>query len=162
MSLSASTPASVIRPVYLTNVTTPPYTASIASAWASGFLQWSTAGVLSGGGGVAGSEDESIVESFIGSLTGNTTVNAFATMLASYWSTCLLVPNGTAVSVSNNAMSQVAAFEAAVNASITTSDTTPYFQHLFTNIQNIALPSVIWTVNRVVAGSPVVTMETVS
>lgn len=162
MALSASTAASPIASAYTSQVTTPPYTGDLGSTWASAFLSWSTAGVLSEAGGVAGSEDSSIVQSFISGLTGNTNVADFAQMLADYWATCLLVPNGTAVSVVNDASSQVAAFESAITASITTSEDTPYFQSLFENIQSIALPSITWTVNRVVGGSPVTTFETVS
>lgn len=112
------------------------------------------------GGGVAGSEDSGIIQSFIGGLTGNTSPSALATAMASYWATCLLVPAGNATAVINDAMAQVSAFESAVTASITSVDSQPYFQNLFQSIQDIALPTITWTVSR--SGTPPVTLEKVS
>lgn len=160
MALSASTAAGPISSAYLSLVTTPPYTGSLGSAWASACLSWSTAGVLSGGGGVAGSEDGSIIQAYIDSLTGNSNPSDMATVFADYWATCLLIPSGSATGVVNNASSQVAAFESAITASITTVDSQPYFQALFQNIQDIALPTITWTVTR--SSAPTTTLETVS
>jgi hypothetical protein len=160
MALSASTAAGPISSAYTDLLTTPPYTGTLGSTWATACLDWSTAGVLSGGGGVAGGEDSSIIQGFIDGLTGNTTPSAFAVAMASYWATCLIVPAGNATAVTNDALAQVSAFEAAINASVGATEKTPYFQHLFENIQTIALPTITWTVVRSTPPSP--TLETVS
>ena len=163
MSLNPSTPASIISTAYIGKVTTPPYTSGdIGIAWGEAFLSWSTAGVLDQAGGVAGSEDSSIIQSFISGLTGNSNPTTFANILANYWNTCLLTPNGNAVGVSNDALSNISSFYSAITNSMTTSERTPYFRHLFVNLQNIALPDVTWTVNRIVGGSSVTTYEKVS
>lgn len=162
MALNPAIPANAIKNSYLNLVTTPPYTGNLGTTWGQAFLTWSTQGTLSGGGGVAGSEDPSIITNFVGSLTGNTNPDVFAEILAQYWATCLLIPSGNAVSVVNDAATKVPAFRAAFSATITDQDTKPYFETLFSNIQGVALPQITWTVSRVVGGVPTVTLETVS
>lgn len=146
MALIPATAASAIASAYLTYTETSAPSGGYQQAFADAYDTYAVAGELSQGGGAPGMEDKSIISGFLSGLTGNTTVTEFATMFANYWATCLLVPDGGAISVVNDASSQIPAFEAAIIASITQSDTQPYFQHLVENIQSIALPQVTWTV----------------
>lgn len=106
-------------------------------------------------GAVHGSQDTSIVYSYMSGLTQpGATVPNFATMLANYWSTVLIVNGAPAhggvsvVSVVNDAASKVSLFEQAVNSALTQSESKPWFETLATNIESIALPGVTWTVTE--------------
>lgn len=129
--------------------------------FAATYKAYSQAGVLSAGGGAPGTESEGILSSFMSSVTNSpSTVHEFAVALADYWATCLLVPVAPATGLVNNAGSLVAAFEAAINASYTTSNSQPYYLNLIQNIQTMAVSSIVWTVTLSVP--PFVRNETVS
>lgn len=162
MALNPSPPAATITTFYLNFVSQSPPVGRFPQPFATAYLNYSQQGVLSSGGGVSGSEDSLIITNFLRSIkdVGNTTVHNFATMFANYWATCLLIPAGGAISVTNDASSKVSAFESAINATLTDQDTKPYFLNLITNIQNIALPQITWTVT--LPDPPYTRLETVS
>ena len=146
MALNPATAANPIAASYLTYVADRVPSGNYQQTFGNSYKMYSQAGVLSAGGGTSGSENASIIINFLNTRGGNTTVTAFATMFANYWASCLLVPSGGATDVVNNAASLVSVFESAITASIRDTDTQPYFTHLISNIQTIALPSVVWTV----------------
>jgi len=111
---------------------------SFATAFASAYKSYSQAGVLSAGGGVAGTEDEGILVDFFNSFPSDTTDDAFGAVMAQYWSTCLLTPSGGAVAVVNNGSSKAAAFTAAIAASYSTVDSQPYYLNFIQAIENVA------------------------
>ena len=158
MSLNASSCASNLYNNLLSAYASYP-ARTFPASFASTYKAYSQAGVLSAGGGIAGSEDESILSSFLSSFESATTSTAFAQALADYWSTCLLTPSGGSVVVTNNASTKVSAFKAAIEASITDIDTKPYYLNFITNIQNVA-KTIQWTCVKPFPVPP--TIETVS
>lgn len=129
------------------------------SAFASAYKTYSQAGVLSGGGGVAGSENESILEAILSGGDDYITAEEFGQALSDYWSTCLLVPSAGSISVSNNASSKVAAFTAAINDSYTTNESTPYYKAFIDNIEAV-VSTIQWVCIKPNPLPP--TLETVS
>lgn len=89
-------------------------------------------------------------------LTSMNNVPAFAFQLATYWSTVALVPGPpmhggvSVVSIVNDALDQVPAFEAAITAAMGALPLTPWFAKLPESIQTIALPQVTWTVTELI------------
>lgn len=158
MALNPTLPASMISASYFSLIGGGG--ADYASDFADAYHAYSTAGVLSASGGGPGSEDKGIIQSFLASLRGNTTPAIFGAVLAQYWSTCLLIPNGT-ISVTNDALAKTPLFQAAVTATITQTEYQPFFQNLVANVQSMAVSQLLWTV--VVPGPPPYTrVETVS
>ena len=158
MSLSASSCASAINAAMDSYIASYP-SGSFSSAFVSAYKTYSQAGVLSAGGGVAGTENDSILTDFFNSFTSDTTDAAFGAVMAQYWSTCLLTPSGGAVSLTNDAASKASAFTAAIAASYRTTDTQPYYQHFISAIEDVA-KTVIWTV--VLPVPPFTRLETVT
>jgi hypothetical protein len=158
MSLNAASCASSINSAIGSYITTYP-SGNFISAFVSAYKTYSQAGVLSSGGGVAGSENDGILTAFMNSFSSDTTETAFGQALADYWATCLLIPSGGAVSISNNASSKAAAFTAAVLASYSTSEVTPYYQQFITNIENVA-KTIQWT--AVLPAPPFSRIETIN
>ncbi len=142
MSLNSSSCASAINIANDNAITTWP-SSTFASAFAGAYKSYSQAGVLSGGGGSAGSEDESILTSLL-SAGQYVTDAEFGQALADYWATCMLVPAAGSVSVTNNASSKSGAFTAAVTASYSTTQQTPYYKHFIDNIEAVA-KTIVWT-----------------
>lgn len=97
-----------------------------------------------------------IIEGFLRSgLAGSSQpITDFATILAEYWATVAVVPGdpahgGTAVvSVTNDAMTHIADFEAAIIASLATIESKPWFENFVQNVQDIGVSSVTWTVTE--------------
>lgn len=94
-----------------------------------------------------------ILISFFNSFPSQTTDNAFAVALASYWATVALIPGppgygGAPVSVTNDAMSLVSDFEAAIKASYRTSLSVPYYAVFIGNIESMAVSKIKWTVTE--------------
>lgn len=158
MSLSSSSCASAINAAMDSYIASYP-SGNFASAFVSAYKSYSQAGVLSAGGGVAGTEDDSILIDFFNSFTSDTTDAAFGTAMANYWSTCLLVPSSGAVSLTNDAASRAADFTAAITASYRTTDTSPYYLHFIQAIEDVA-KTITWTV--VLAVPPFSRLETVT
>lgn len=158
MSLNASSCASAINAAMDSYLTTYP-AGNFATTFVGAYKAYSQAGVLSAGGGVAGTEDDSILIDFFNSFPSDTTDDAFGAALASYWATCLLSPSGGAVSLTNNGGSKAAAFTAAVTASYKTTDTQPYYLSFIQAIEDVA-KTIQWTV--VLSVPPFTRLETVS
>lgn len=158
MSLNASSCASAINAAMDSYLTTYP-AGNFATAFVGAYKAYSQTGVLSLGGGVAGSEDDSILLDFFNSFTSDTTDAAFGAALASYWATCLLSPSGGAVSLTNNGGSKAAAFTAAITASYKTTDSQPYYLDFIQAIEDVA-KTIVWTV--VLPAPPFVRTEMVT
>jgi hypothetical protein len=132
---------------------------NFATAFVSAYKAYSQAGVLSMGGGVAGSEDDSILTNFFNSFSSSTTDADFGAAMASYWATCLLTPSGGAVSLTNDGASKAADFTAAITASYRTTDVQPYYLHFIQAIEDVA-KTIQWTTT--LPAPPFVRTETVS
>lgn len=158
MSLNASGCASAINAAIDSYLTTYP-AGNFSTAFVGAYKAYSQAGVLSLGGGVAGSEDDSILLDFFNSFTSDTTDAAFGTALAQYWATCLLVPSGGAISLTNDGGSKAATFTAAITASYRTTDTQPHYLHFIQAIEDVA-KTIQWTVE--LPAPPFVRVETIS
>lgn len=156
--LNASSCAAAINAAMNSYITSYP-SGNFSSAFVSAYKPYSQAGVLSAGGGVAGTENDSILTNFFNSFSSDTTDAAFGAAMASYWATCLRTPSGGAVSLTNDGGSKAAAFTAAITASYRTTDTQPYYQHFIQAIEDVA-KTIIWTV--VLPTPPFVRTETVS
>lgn len=104
-----------------------------------------------------GAEDKSILQDALGK---STTVTELATAFADYWATVFIVPGdpahgGTAViSVVNDAASKVSLFESAIQESITSSKSEPFFYQFINNIETMAVSSIIWTVTEMMPTTP--------
>jgi len=158
MSLNASSCASAINTAANNSYASYP-SSTFPTAFATAYKNYSQAGALSGGGGVAGTEVDSIISGYLSSFTSDTNEDDFAQMLADYWSTCLLTPSAGSISVTNNAASKVSAFRSAILASITTTESTPYYLNFITNIENV-VKTIVWTCVKPIPLPP--TMETVT
>lgn len=121
------------------------------SSFASSYETYSLSGEVLGA--LHGAQSPDILESYL--RTFSTSVTDFATALANYWSTVLIVPGAPAhggksvATVTNDASSQISAFESAIIATFTIQLETPVFVNLINNIEAIALPSVTWFVTEV-------------
>lgn len=142
MALNPSSCASAISSANDSAISSWPST-SFPAAFANAYKAYSQAGVVAGTS--AGSEDEGILISLLSSPSDFVTDAEFGQALAEYWSTVHLIPAGGAVSVSNDASSKAGAFTAAVTASYSTTESTPYYLNFITNIENVA-KTIIWTV----------------
>lgn len=158
MSLNSTSCANSINTAIESYIDTYP-SGNFPVAFASAYKTYSQAGVLSGGGGVAGTEDQSILEAVLSGGDDFITAEEFGQALADYWSTCMLVPSAGSLSVSNNASSKVAAFTAAINSSYTTSESTPYYKAFIDNIEAVA-KTIVWTCIKPNPLPP--TLETIS
>ena len=133
------------------------------SIFADSYEAYSLTGVVLGA--IHGSQSPSIIESFL--RTFNTSITEFATALANYWATVLIIPGipahggSSVISVTNDAASHVSDFEAAIIASYTQEYQLPVFQQFILNIENIALPTVTWYVTELVGIVPVTFTEKV-
>lgn len=158
LSLLPSICAAAINTANNSTIATWPIS-SFAADFASAYESYSQGGVLSLGGGVAGGEDSGIISAFLESFSESTTDADFGAMLSAYWDTCLLVPSGGAVSLTNDAASKAGAFTAAITASYRTTDTQPYYQHFIQAIEDVA-KTIQWT--AVLSVPPFSRIETIS
>lgn len=125
--------------------------------YAEAYETYSLEGIVLGA--LPGLQQPDIIETFMRSFS--TSITEFATALANYWFTVLIVPGIPAhggvsvISVVNDANNWIPSFEAAILASITTDYKYPVMVHLIENIETIALPNVTWTVTELMPnGSP--------
>ena len=138
-------------PIYDGDTIVPSY-GDYPSKFASAYEKYSLSSEVLGA--VHGAQQPALLETFLRSWSYS--VTEFATSLANYWSTVLIVPGapmhgGVSVqSVTNDAACHVADFEAAILATITTSFYQPIFTNLINNIESIALPAVTWYVVELV------------
>jgi len=114
------------------------------TTFAAAYHDYASAGVVPGA--VSGGGDPSIIESFMNGVTSDSaTITRFAVALANYWSGVAVVPAPPNIASVNDGGSKVAAFEAAIRATITTSDTKPYFKNLIDNTEAVA-KTIVWTI----------------
>lgn len=171
MALDPMTASSAIAQAYLTYAGldsngeisgAEPMQNDYPAEFASAYNDYAKAGIVLGAENQGG--DASILESFMNGLSESSpsNVTAFAQALADFWATVAIQPGpaehgGMSVSnVINNASSLTGAFEAAINASLTTSESKPYFYDLINNIEAIAVSQIIWTVTELMppTGTP--------
>ena len=132
-----------------------PPTGDYPSLFAAGYKEYAEQGIVLGADN-SGS-NESIIEAALGKTT---TVTDLATAFANYWATVAVIPGtpahgGTSViSVVNDASTRVSAFEAAIEASITTTESKPYFFNFVNNIETMAVSTIIWTVTELMPTVP--------
>lgn len=123
--------------------------------FASAYNDYAMAGVVPGAENTGG--DASILEAALTSATSSpATITTLATAFANYWATVAIDPGTPAhggvsvVSVSNNAATLAALFEAAINASITDEDSSPWFETFISNVQDMAVANIVWTVTELI------------
>lgn len=102
---------------------------------------------------INGSEDSSILETYLNNTESPKDINEFAQVLANYWATVKLEPGDAAVrdeviSVENDASTRVNEFFNAIQASIVTDgqERKPYYEEFIKNIENMAVKTIIWTI----------------
>lgn len=159
MSLNSTSCASALSAANDSAITSYP-SSSFANDFATAYDNYQKAGVLSGLGGLNGTEDKTVLSGFINSFPSTTTPDDFAQALADYWATCKLTMGAGVIVIVNNASTKKAAFKSAIEASMSDTESTPYYKDFIQNIENVA-KTIQWTVTR--AGvPPVVTIETIS
>lgn len=131
--------------------------------FASNYEAYAKEGIVLGATNEGG--EEPILSSWMVGITSMDNVTQFATILAKYWATVALIPGPpmhggiSTVSVVNDAMSQIPAFEAAIRASLRDTTSTPWYLQFVSNIQTIGVAAVTWTVTELIPtpGGPVPT-----
>lgn len=138
---------------------TEPPTGDYPAAFAAAYNNYAKKGIVLGATNNGG--DATIIEMFMRGVSSRSqTITDFAQALAEYWATVAITPGLPAhggievVSVSNNALSHYADFEAAIRASITQTESKPYFHQFVSNIETMAVRKIIWTVTELMPGSP--------
>ena len=127
---------------------------SYSAKFASAYHDYAENGIIIGA--VSGGGDKSIIEGFMNSVTSNpVTVINFGAALAEYWSGVGLVPAPPNIASVNNAAGMAGAFAAAILATITTTDTQPYFKTLIDNTEAVA-KTIVWTITPPPPASPFV------
>ena len=140
MALNASDCASGIAASYGLGSPAGDYQAEFATE----YHDYASAGVIPGA--VSGGGDKAIIETFMRSVTSATqTVDDFAQALTDYWATVGLAPEAPNTASVNDASGKFADFKAAIEASITSSESTPYFEQLILNIEAVVL-TIQWTI----------------
>lgn len=147
-------------------------TSTYPDDFALGYGKYAMGGMVLGATSTMG--DISIISDFLESAksAGSADVSLFALALAEYWATVSITPGvpshgGTAVvSVVNNAMAMVGAFQSAIMASMTDKISKPYYFNFVKNIEDMAVSNIIWIVTELIPtpGGPVPTPfpETIS
>ena len=130
-----------------------PRTGNYAAGFATALQTYGASGVVPGALNNGG--DPSAIQQLLTSKAASKTpidVTELALAFAEYWHTVAVEPGepahgGTSVvSVTNNALGQVSAFEQAIMTSMTTVEMKPYYLHFIQNLQDIAISSIMWTV----------------
>lgn len=134
------------KPVYANYQTYP-------NNFANGYNNYALDGVVAGAVNEGG--NKGALSDFL--ITGGTP-SQFAVALATFWADVALIPDTGTESITNDAMSKVSDFEAAIRASMTTEEKKPYFLHFVVNIENV-VKTIIWTVTKI---DTTVSMENIS
>lgn len=132
--------------------------------FAGAYDDYARAGVVPGA--TTGDEDPGPIEEALGDQVD---LDTLAQAFADYWATVLLVPGEPAhggvlvTSVANDAAGQSAAFKSAIEVSITSKASTPYFEAFIANIEAMGVAAITWTiVEQFSDGSTQTFTETVS
>ncbi|MBE0505907.1 MAG: hypothetical protein IBX50_04195 [Marinospirillum sp.] len=128
--------------------------------WSAAYSTYAADGVVLGADNNGG--DAGILEAFFksGFPNSSATITLFATALAEYWSTIAVLPNIpshggiSVISVSNDSMTFIPLFEAAIIASMSSVEKTPSFMDIIENIETIAVSQITWTVTELMPGAP--------
>lgn len=140
MSLDATVCAANITSAYGSGTPSGDYPADFASA----YHDYASLGVIPGA--ISGGGDSSIIETFLRSATSSSqTIDDFAQALTDYWVTVGLTPEPPNISSVNDAAGKFAAFKAAIESSITSSASLPYFEQFIINVEAVAL-TIQWTI----------------
>lgn len=118
----------------------------MGSAWQSAIHADASAGV-NPIASTASPASASIISGAYSGLTGNVTGNAdiLAKILADYWATSHLTPVAPCVAITgNDATSKVGAYKAAITGAITTTESKPYFEALFSAIEAVT-KTIVWS-----------------
>lgn len=145
MSLISTNPSSAIYNQYYSLIQVGESGRSAyASTWQSAYHNYATAGI---GDISQGEGDSSILYSRIYGITGYqySNVDYLAQMFADYWNTVHLEPKSPAVSIiGNDALTRVSQFRDAIISSLTDNQSTPYYNQLISNVENV-VKTIVWT-----------------
>ena len=142
MALNSASCAAAINSGYIPAQQQEPN--SYPADFANAYHDYASAGIIAGA--VSGGGDASIIEGFMNGVTSDpATVVRLATALANYWAGVGLIPAPPNIASVNNAATLIPAFTAAILATITTSDTQPYFKTLIDNTEAVA-KTIAWTI----------------
>jgi hypothetical protein len=92
--------------------------------------------------------------------TTHVAVDEFALAFAQFWSTVAVSPGppghgGSGVNaVENDALSKVGLFKQAIEMSLTTVESKPYYHRFLRNLENIAVKAILWKVTEVIPAGP--------
>ena len=121
--------------------------------WATAYDDYAAAGVVLGAENSGGTK--SILADAMATVTSSpASIAMLANAMANYWATVAVTPGtpshgGVAVaSVVNNAETLVPLFQAAITVSIAATEDKPWFETLVTNIETMAVASIVWTVTE--------------
>ena len=126
-----------------------------AKAFAAGYHDYASAGIVLGA--MNGNGDKSILERAWGR---SMTIRNLAIAMSRYWATVAVTPGIPShggmrvISVSNNALGLVGAFEAAIRASITQRRSTPFYFNFINNIEKMAVSKIVWIVVELMPSTP--------
>lgn len=138
-------------------------------AFADAYDAYARAGEVPGA--TTGSEDPGVLEDALAGMSdsGGGNIDTLAQAFADYWATVLMVPGEPAhggalvTDVTNDAASQAAAFKTAIESSLTSEPSTPYFQAFVENIESTGVAAITWTITEQFSdGSTQTFTETVS
>lgn len=139
------------------------------AGFASAYNDYAKDGIVLGAANTGGVS--SLIEDFLRGVDGTSDgVDSFAAALANFWATVAIDPGtpahgGTAVvSVINDATTKTAAFKAAILASYTKEESSPYFSVFINNIEAV-VKTISWTVTEMmptVPPAPVPYIEVIS
>jgi hypothetical protein len=134
------------------SINVPADTSSFANDFATSYDSYASEGIVLGALNIGGVIES--IETYLTSLKypDPSAIDDFAKALSVYWATVAIVPAApmhggiSVVSCLNDALAHESDFKAAIQASITTKESKPYYFNLIKNIETIAVKLIIWTV----------------
>lgn len=134
----------------------PPPPVDIPAVWAEEYNSYAKMGVIPGAENT-GSNTAGIEAAIRAGVNNNEDeIKELALVMLRFWYILAVTPSDPAhggtevVSVTNDAMLHVGAFETAVRSSMTSSRSEPFFQVFVENVQNIGVAAITWVVTEVV------------
>lgn len=137
-----------------------PAVGDFAKNWADSYNSYAKEGSVLGALNTGGNTGP--IEAFFNSSLPNSSssIIVFATALAEFWADVAIdagMPahgGSTVISVTNDALLHIPAFQQAILATLTSSESKPYFFSLIDNIQKIGVSAITWTVTELVGIAP--------
>lgn len=129
--------------------------ADFAAEFATFYNDYATQGEVLGATNTGG--DPALLEAV---MKAPTTPQALGKAFADFWALVALTPGPpmhggiSPISVTNDAASKVDLFVGAVLASVTDQRSQPYFLNLISNVETMAVKSIVWTVTELMPGVP--------